>query len=74
MFDRRNIEITAGNLSLGLENLFDNIEESKVVRLYINQVEQLELHHGTTTTLCVQLDADELDQLAKAWLEKRRGT
>lgn len=50
------------------------MEELKVVRLYINQIEQLELHHGNTTTLCVQLDADELDQLAKAWLEKRSGT
>lgn len=74
MFDRRNIQITAGNLSLAPENLFDNIEESKVVRLYINQVEQLELHHGTTTAAWVQLDADELDQLAKAWLEKRSVT
>ena len=73
MFDRRNVEIHTVNLSVAPENLFDSIEESKAVVLYVDDIKNLEIQHDEVfTSLRVVVDAGHLDLLAKQWLKKRK--
>jgi hypothetical protein len=45
MFDSRNIEIESGQLSIGLDNLFDNIDESEKIFLYVKYPEIIQMFH-----------------------------
>lgn len=71
MFDRRSIEISSGGLSIGLDNLFDEIEVVETVLLYLSNVKQMKISQSGETEVCVQINANDLDKLAEAWLQKR---
>ena len=71
---RRNIQINAGDLSIGSENLFDDIETAQQVTLYIDSANELQVQQAGngSVKLCALLDADLLDQLAIDWCRKRK--
>jgi hypothetical protein len=71
VFDRRSIEIRSGGLSIGLDNLFDEIEVVETVLLYLSNVKQMKISQSGETEVCVQINANDLDKLAEAWLQKR---
>jgi hypothetical protein len=71
VFDRRSIEISSGGLSIGLDNLFDEIEVVETVLLYLSNVKQMKISQSGETEVCVQINANDLDKLAEAWLQKR---
>lgn len=73
LFDRRNIHIEAGILSLGPDNIFDNVSECETVNLYIEQPDEVALHKFEgTVSLKVSVSAEDLDQLARMWLKQRK--
>lgn len=74
MIEKRNIEIVSGDLSIGADNLFDEIADADQVNLHIQKLSNLELSKGSETQLKVQLSAAELDQLAIEWCKKRNLT
>jgi hypothetical protein len=72
VFERRNIQIDCGGLSVGLEGLFDEIEAVETVMLYLSNVKRMEIRHHAETEVCVEVNATDLDKLAKAWLKRRQ--
>jgi hypothetical protein len=73
MIEKRNVEIVAGDLSIGANCLFDNLKDAKQVILYAQNTRQLSLSQSDSDLqLSMQLDASVLDELAIAWCKKRK--
>ena len=73
MIEKRNIQLRCGDLSIGAENLFDDIEEAKSVIFYADQTKGLQLQQlETETRVCMTISAAALDELAIAWCKKRK--
>ena len=72
MIDQRNIEIESGDLSIGANNLFEDLKEAQKVYLYVQSVGGLELSKGNEAQLKLELSASDFDQLAIEWCKKRK--
>jgi hypothetical protein len=73
MIEKRNIEIIAGDLSIGANGLFDSLKDAKQVILYAENTRQLSMSQSDSgLQLSMQLEASVLDELAIAWCKKRK--
>tara|TARA_R110002072_G_scaffold238329_1_gene395674 strand:+ start:7873 stop:8094 length:222 start_codon:yes stop_codon:yes gene_type:complete len=72
MIDKRNASIKSGELSIGPDGVFDEIEDSEEINLYVDSVDCLELIKGRETRLKLKVNASDFDRLAKEWCEMRK--